>query len=108
MMPRLAVATTQPSFQWVTEAVSQALKQLGFENEHSPLSGLTSHPQISSGHVAYLGADKFIFTFNPKNTNSIYSENMALKQTKLIIYYQHTKIIYTVSILLQPIFLKIT
>jgi hypothetical protein len=65
-------------------------------------------PQTSSGHVAKLGADKFIFTFSPNNTNSTYSENMALKQTKLIIYFQHTKIIYTISILLQPIFLKIT
>jgi len=51
MMPRLAVAITQPFFQWVLEVVSQALKQLVFE-EHSPLSGLTSHPQMSSGHVA--------------------------------------------------------
>jgi len=33
---------------------------------------------------------------------------MALKQTKLIIYHQHTKTVYTVSILSQPIFLKIT
>jgi len=52
MMPRLVVAPTQPSLQWVFETVSQALKQLGFEDEHSPLPGLTSHAQMSSGHVA--------------------------------------------------------